>query len=205
MTREIIRADALEWLAETDLRGAVVTSLPDADEIELSVDQWLEFYKTGLDLCLAIADPVFVIYATDRLYKRRWISKATMIHEAILRAGFKPVWHKISLRREAGKIDLHRPGYSHLIAAAKGKVGPGKRTQDVFRPSRSIYENGAPINAARLAVSFALSASEVVIDPFCGRGTFVALAEYLGAKKTIGIDIDPNQCAAARRLKIKRL
>ena len=49
--------------------------------------------------------------------------------------------------------------------------------------------------AARVAVEFCKKHSNRVLDPFCGRGTILHVAEELGME-SVGVDIDPVCCEA---------
>jgi len=93
---------------------------------------------------------------------------------------------------------LRRPGYSHLLAFSRSGR-PGAASPDVIEPGRMIYPNAIGLHAAFVAVRFAASAASTIIDPFCGRGTVLAVAEVLGYR-AIGVDIDSRQVDAARRL-----
>lgn len=200
--RQIICADALEWLAANRGVGAVVTSLPDADETGQPVDEWAAWFARAAQACFdaASAGAPVVFYQTDRKAGGRWHSKAAMLFQAAAAAGAELYWHKIILRRGVGKTDLHRPGYTHLMAFGVGG-GPGKATPDVMERGRTLYPNGMGLRAARFAVGFAGERAGRVCDPFCGRGTIPAVAEALGYD-AIGVDIDPAQCERARSLKL---
>jgi hypothetical protein len=127
------------------------------------------------------------------------LSKASHVHAAADRCDCPVRWHKIALNREPGKVDLYRPGYSHLICLSK-KRGPGPTCSDVIPPSGRVYKNGVPVAVAQFAARFLKDVGEsVLLDPFCGRGTFLAAAEAIKLD-AIGIDIDPEQVKAARLL-----
>jgi hypothetical protein len=119
-------------------------------------------------------------------------------------AGALVLWHKIVLRREPGQIDLHRPGFTHLIAVSIAGH-PGKASADVLRAGIKIYPNAMGLSAANFAARFAQeSGAARIVDPFCGRGTVPAVAEARGIE-SIGIDIDPSQCERARLLRLALL
>jgi hypothetical protein len=117
-------------------------------------------------------------------------------------SGVSLLFHKIELRRDAGKTDLHRPGYRHILAFGAG-AKPGQRGPDVLPPGKPIYKNGISLEAARLAVKLAKynNPSAPIIDPFCGRGTIPVVADSEGCS-SVGIDIDAEQCAKARLLAV---
>lgn len=203
-SKTIICADSLPWMRERAERGAVVTSLPDADEIGVGLNEWAIWFVDAARLCMELAPPecAAVFYQTDRKAEGRWWSKAGLLMRAAESLKIGLLWHKIALRRPLGSADLRRPTFTHLMAfSARG--GPGKATADVFERGPVAYPNGMGLKAARVAVDFAGANSKTIIDPFCGRGTVPAVAEALGYR-AIGVDIDDAQCAAARTLRIER-
>lgn len=198
--RKIICADALDWLKNHRDVGSIVTSLPDMEETGFSETDYVTWFPIAARECFASASeghPV-IFYQTDRLFKGKRISKAAMLFKAAESSNTHLIWHKIALRRTAGKIDLRRPGYTHLICFGDHKVTAGRATADVFERGGTLYPNGMGTQAATVALQMALKHGPKVCDPFCGRGTVPALAEAMGFKKIIGVDIDPEQVAAAK-------
>jgi len=189
--KEIICADAIDWMQQNTC-GAIVTSPPDAEEIGLPLADWREWFINAARLCFKASGGPVVFYVTDRKHGGETWSKPKAIFEAS--GGASLAWHKIALRRDVGAVDIHRPGFSHLLAF-NGK--PGTATPDTIRRGNVLYPNGTGILAARVAVEWAMKASDEIVDPFCGQGTIPAVAEALGAK-AIGVDIDEAQCEKAR-------
>lgn len=208
MGREVVCADALEWLPRHPGVGAVVTSLPDAHELGWPLDQWAPWFAAAARACLRAAAPGAgcVFYQTDRKAAGRLHSKAGVLLRVAAEEGAGLLWHKIVLRRGVGATDLHRPGYSHLLAFSRGGK-PGPATPDVLESGRLVYPDAMGAAAALVAVRFALRAARTVCDPFCGWGTVLAAAESLGgdAVDAVGVDIDPAQCDRARRLTLPYL
>jgi len=206
MPRLIECADALPWLRAHPDCGAIVTSLPDAEEVGASLDDWAGWFREAAAACLGAtrAEAPAIFYQTDRKAGGGLLSKAGIVIEAAAAAGCRILWHKIVLSRAPGLVDIHRPGYSHLIAASRsGK--PGRASPDVIgNPGPRAYANGLGLNVAIFACRFAALSARRIVDPFCGRGTIPATAEALGLE-AIGIDIDPAQCDHARRLKVEIL
>jgi hypothetical protein len=199
---EWVCADALPWLAAHPRLGAIVTSLPDADELGAPLGEWARWFGQAVALCVAAALDAApaIFYQTDRKADGQLYSKAALVLAGAAAAGARVLWHKIVLRRAPGAVDLHRPGYTHLIAVSRaGK--PGAASPDVLARGRMLYPNAMGLAAAVFAVRFAGRAAPVVCDPFCGRGTVPAVAEALGLG-AIGVDIDPTQLSAARRLRL---
>lgn len=198
--RKIICADSLLWLPKHRGVGSIITSLPDMEETNFKEADYIDFFKMAAHTCFASASeghPV-IFYQTDRLYKGRRISKASMLMQVAENCGHQLVYHKIVLRRDPGKIDLRRPGYSHLLCFGDTKVTAGKATPDVMHSGGVLYPNGMGLAAATTALQTALRHGPKVCDPFCGRGTVPAIAEALGFSRIVGVDIDPEQTKAAK-------
>lgn len=205
MPKRIVCADALKWLVSDCPPCSIVASPPDQNELGCSLVDWEAFYSEALRLMFAALAPgaPAVIYATDRKADGYWHSKSAMIIRLAREAGLRPVWHKIVLRRAPGKVDLHRPGFSHLIALGDETLRPGTSTPDVIERGRMIYPNAMGMGAAKLALDFAGRDDLPLVDPFCGRGTVPAMAEAMGLD-AIGVDIDPAQTKAAEALRLRR-
>ncbi len=202
--KEIICADALKWMQSTNKRGAIVTSLPDADEVGLSPDEWSKWFVRAVGLALDITPPKApsIFYQTDRKTDGRVLSKAALLFEVAGSKGLRMLWHKIALRHDVGMKDLYRPGYTHMIAFSRAGTC-GTATPDVFERGDMVYPNAMGLKAAQIAAQFAGACCDLIIDPFCGQGTVPAVADALGFD-AIGIDIDQKQCAKAEKLTIKR-
>lgn len=202
--REVICADALAWLdGRTGEFEAVVTSPPDAAEVGLPLERWAAWFRAATEACLTATadDGPCIFFVTDRKAGGATHSKAALVFAVAARTGHRLLWHKIVLRRPVGSTDLHRPGYSHLLAYSRtGRPGPAG--PDVLDGGGRVYANGMPYHAARVAVAHAARTASRVLDPFCGRGTVLAVANELGLDAT-GVDIDAEQCAAARALAIQ--
>jgi hypothetical protein len=188
-----------EYSRPDELPGSfsIVTSLPDASEMGLEPPKWRSWFRNAAYLCLDATphDCPCVFFQTDRKYDGEWISKAEILLGAARDVGARLLWHKIVLRRKPGATDLHRPGYSHLMAFS-AEARPGPATPDVLPVSPSLYANGMPLAAADAAVSYVSRYSRVVLDPFCGRGTVLAMAARYGMDQ-VGVDVDPAQVAAS--------
>lgn len=198
--RELICADSLIWLKDNkDKQGAILTSLPDMEEIGMDINEWASWFQQAASLCLnhikGSGNPI-IFYQTDRKYDGSWFSKANLLISCAKELNIPLIWHKICLTSSnEDAINLYRPGYSHLLCFSEVKK-PGKITPDVFKAGHKIYDNGIGIHAARIALDYISNHTKdnVLIDPFCGRGTVLSLAEFeYKFDKTIGIDIDEDQ------------
>lgn len=204
--RTIIEQDALVWLKKHRDVGSVITSLPDMEETNHSEDIYPYWFFTAAQECLVStsSNHPTIFYQTDRLFKNKRISKCFILMKAAEANNLKLIWHKIVLRRKLGKIDIRRPGFSHLLCFGDEGVKAGKATPDVFEAGGVLYPNGMGLQAATIALQAALKHGTRVCDPFCGRGTVPALAEAMGFTKIIGVDIDKQQAEAARHTRLHK-
>lgn len=201
-SRTVICADAMDWLATRGNLGAVITSLPDADEMGQTLWSWSGWFRKAVERCVisaSVGSPA-IFYQTDRKAEGLTFSKAAAIFEAARSVGAALLWHKIVLRRDPGKVDVMRPGYCHLIAVGV-RCTSGRASADVLPPDKPIYPNAMSLPATLAAVRFVMRSTKQIVDPFCGRGTVLAVAQALGCA-AVGVDIDPEQCEQARSLVI---
>lgn len=203
--REVVVADALEWLGEYE-RGkpkaeALVVVLPDSAEVDMAVGDWLPWFRGAALSCFGAVErgnPV-VFGQTDRLTGGQWIDKAGIIADAATMTGHRLTWHKIALRRDPEKIDLHRPTYSHILAYG-GR--PGSRTPDVIHAGRPLWRDGIGVRTAEFVMSWLYQQGvKTVINPFCGRGTLLAAANEKGLD-AFGCDLDEGRANVARTISI---
>lgn len=198
--RTVICRDALGWLESQQGLSAIVTSIPDASEVDLHGDAYETFFRRAAGLCLAsVADTGYAIFLQTDRKQNGWLSKAYWISDEATKAGMRMIWHKIALRTDVGKSDLFRPTYSHMLCFSRaGKVGP--LLPDVVYRGSVTYDNAFGAAAVEFVLRY-LKAQGVrdVVDPFVGSGTTLAIANSLGLAAT-GVDIDPEQCRKARRL-----
>jgi len=118
------------------------------------------------------------------------------------------VWHKIVCRRPPGTVAVGRPSYSHMICAARSpRALPRRPGPDVLPDAGYMsWSRAMGIQACRVACRFLLDETDtrVVVDPFCGRGTVLAVANAMGLD-AIGVDTGAKRCRAARALTISAL
>ena len=206
-SRKVIRADALKWLRQQPERSLdhIITGIPDMSETPITtVEAYSEWvYEVGR-LCLTRTSPAgyTIFYNTDRRVNGIWLAKAAILSRAAADLGIPMRWHKIVLRRKrVDSTDNLRPTYSHILCfSTKGR--PGRATPDLLPAGKYIYANASGVNAVSFAVSFVAEQSpkdKVIVDPFVGRGTTLAIANNHGFD-AIGVDILPEQVKYAREL-----
>lgn len=201
MTWEILCQDSLKWLAEQPDASLpnIVTGLPDQDELKLDMSEYLEYFRQAAHIIFQkVSRRGYAIFVqTDRKFERQWIDKSYILSEIARKAGLKMIWHKIVLRRPLNSTYIQRPTYSHMLCYSD-QGSPGSAVPDVIEGGKVFYDNGAPVNAARLIVDFLVKMKqEAFVDPFVGRGTFPFFGVQAGLH-VIGLDIDPEQCQKTR-------
>lgn len=194
----------MRYLAQHPCHASIgiCTSLPDPGDMDPGVPpDWAGYavwYQEAVALMLRQLAPAqsLVLFQTDRKQGGVWHSKVVLATLAAESAGCRLLWHKVVCNRRPGATDLHRPGYSHLLAySAKGKPGPA--TPDVILPSGRLYRNGMPVAAAQAAVAHLARTATTVLDPFCGYGTVLAAANVAGLG-ALGVDQDPAMVDRAK-------
>lgn len=203
--RTIIHAEALGWLASnTAVSGtSVITSLPDVSEIpNLGFAGWREwFIDTARRLMLWVpADGTAIFFQSDIRFEDVWVDKGYMIMEAARAAEASLVWHKIVCRKPPGTISLGRPSYSHMLCFSPVvRPTPQRPGPDVIADAGHMpWPRAMGENACRVACRFLRdeTATRVVVDPFCGEGSVLAMANAYGFE-AIGIDRSGKRCRAA--------
>ena len=192
--------DAIPWLEKQRGLDAIVTSIPEMDEMDMTLTEYVPFFRRTAHLCLeAVKETGYCIFLqTDRKYKG-WVDKSYLITGEAEALGMRLLWHKIALRVDVGKADIYRPGYSHMLCySKKGKIGIP--IADVVYRGEVTYPNAFGMDAVRHVVGYLKKQGvKSVVDPFVGSGTVVAIANAMGMS-AIGVDIDKKQCEMAKKL-----
>lgn len=203
--REVVCADALAWLAaRAPLRGAsLFTSLPDVCELSLPFPAWRAWFIDAAAAVLHATPPegVAIFYQTDIKHDGAWVDKAHLVQLAADRCDRVLLWHKVACRKPAGTIMFGRPGYAHLLCLAHAPYAAPDGLPDVFDTGAMTWARAAGVDACRLACTYIRkhTTTRTVVDPFCGHGTALAVANALGLA-AIGVDRSPKRCRAAERL-----
>ena len=204
-------ADALAWLREQPvLEGcALITSLPDSSEFpHLSLDEWKRWFVDAAALVLGRCpdDSVAIFFQTDVKKDGAWVEKGFLCQKAAEQSGFQTLWHKIVCRAPPGAITFGRPSYSHLLCFSRGvRLDVSKSTPDVLpEPGENLWTRGMPVEACKAACRYVLSntRSRTIVDPFCGLGTVLAVANALGLA-AVGVELSPKRARKARALQFE--
>jgi hypothetical protein len=210
-TRVVHHAEAVAWLrAHTPLSGAsVVTSLPDVAELPgLEVPAWARWFEDTAALVMqAVPDEgVAVFFQSDVKHGGAWIDKGALVQRAADRVGTRLLFHKIVCRKPAGTVTFGRASYSHLLAYSRGaRPRPERATADVlpdagFMPGTKSMGAKACADACRFVQRE--TPTRTIVDPFCGYGTVLAVANALGLN-AIGVDLSARMCRKARTLRLE--
>ncbi len=205
-SREIHCADGVAFL-RTPLPSdhAIITSLPDHGEIpSLGVDGWKRWFVDTVALaCRAVADDaVAVFYQTDVKHDGRWIDKGHLVHSGADAAGSHLLWHKVVCRVPPETTTFGRPAFAHMLCVSRERrLPPGFSTPDVLGSlGKMTWSRAMGTNACTAAVRFVTSiGARVVVDPFCGMGTVLAIANAHGLD-AIGVELSRRRAAKAKKL-----
>lgn len=207
MNRRIVQGEALAWMAANAAQEgtSVITSLPDVSEMaELGLDGWRAWFVDASRKVIRWVPEagVAIFYQSDVRHQGRWIDKGYLVMRAAEEEGAALVWHKIVCRRPPGTATLGRPTYSHMICVAHEARPPVRSPgPDVLPDAGAMaWSRAMGAEAARVACRYLKDETDtrVVVDPFCGRGTALAVANEHGFD-AIGIDRSAKRCRAARR------
>ncbi|MEO8874097.1 MAG: DUF309 domain-containing protein, partial [Polyangiaceae bacterium] len=208
--RTVVQADALVWMKENPApaRASVVTSLPDVSELShLDFPAWREwFMATARQVIRWVpAGGVSIFYQSDIRLGAAWIDKGYLVMRAAEEEGAIIAWHKVVCRKPAGTIGLGRPSYSHMICVTRETRNPAKKPGPDVLPDAGFmpWSKAMGVTACRVACQFLRdeTETEIVVDPFCGRGTLLAVANAMGFA-ALGVDLGGSRVRAARALVI---
>ena len=203
-------ADAIPWLrARGVIAGAcAVTSLPDVSEVGVTLPVWRAWFLEAARLVAEAvpAEGAAIFFQSDIKRDGEWIDKGALVMRAAADAGARVLFHKIVLRRPAGMLTAGRPGFTHLIAVSRALKCP-----DVLAIPDVIADAGEQkwvramgVRAAGHAVRFArdVAGAKVIIDPFCGVGTVLAVANALELD-ALGVEKHRKRAEEARELRVR--
>jgi hypothetical protein len=208
--REVHCADAIPWLqARGVIPGAcAVTSLPDVSEVNLPLPAWRTWFLEAVRLVVDAvpAESAALFFQSDIKRDGVWIDKGAMVVRAAEDAGARVLFHKIVCRRPPGLLTYGRPGFTHLIAVSRAMVCPEVLPlPDVITDAgRQPWVRAMGIRAAAHAVRFARDQAKarVIVDPFCGVGTVLAVANALELD-AIGVEKSRKRAEQSQALVVR--
>lgn len=206
--RTIHTQDALTWLEASPKLShcSIVTSLPDISEFpKFTLPQWKEWFLSTASLVLSRCpdEGVTIFYQSDIRYEGEWVDKGYLCQKAAESAKQILLWHKIVCRAPSGTRSFGRPSYSHLLCFSrevKGEIVP--EGVDVLPQAGPVtWTRGMGLDACRAACEFILShtTTRTVVDPFCGHGTVLAVANSLGMD-AVGVERAQRRAEKAKTL-----
>lgn len=209
--RLVIQAEALGWLDEHPAQpgDALITSLPDVSELpELGpgLDGWKRWFTAAAARLMRWPAPGMpsLFFQSDIRHHGTWVDKAFLVQKAAESANATLIFHKIVCRHPAGTLTQGRPSYSHLLAFSCGEAPlvPKKPSADVLPDAGDMaWSRAMGTRACEAACRFLLNETTAtrVVDPFCGTGSVLAVANSLGLD-ALGVELSAKRCRAARRL-----
>ncbi len=202
-------ADGVQWLkaaAPLAPTQAIITSLPDSSELpRLGFEGWREwFVETAAICCQSVADDaVCVFFQTDIKKDGLWVDKGFLVQLGAERAGSGLLWHKVVCRAPAGTTTFGRPAYAHLLCFSRSlRLLPGQSSADVLPELGAMpwaRAMGTAACAAACRFLLAHTSCRGVVDPFCGIGTLLAVANEHGLD-AVGVEISGKRARKAEAL-----
>jgi hypothetical protein len=209
--RTVVHAEAVAWLtANPAPAGAsIITSMPDVSELSnRSLDAWRAWFVAAATRILEWLpdDGVAIFFQSDIRHEGCWIDKGYLIMAAAERLTPRPaplIWHKIVCRHPPGSISQGRPTYSHMLCFARAPLPAVTRPgPDVLAAAGHMpWKRAMGEAACRVACRFLRdeTPTRLVVDPFCGQGTALAVANAFGFE-AIGVDLSTSRCRIAAEL-----
>ncbi len=205
-SRLVVNADAFAWMATNPAPegAAVITSLPDVSELPLPFPAWRLWFMEAARAVIAWtpAESIAVFYQSDIKRDGVWVDKGYLVQRAAEDLSARVLFHKIVCRKPPGTIALGRPSYSHMIGITRGAPqqtdAPGP---DVLPDAGHMqWSRAMGETACKVACNYVARAAgaHTIVDPFCGRGTVLAVANQLGLR-AIGVDLSAKRCKEALR------
>jgi hypothetical protein len=188
---------------------SVVTSLPDVSELpDRDLEQWRRWF---VDAAAAVIrwtpdDGVAIFYQSDIRVGGTWVDKGYLVMKAAEREAAQVVWHKIVCRRPPLTVAVGRPSYSHMLCVSRTtRPLPIRPGPDVLPDAGHMpWSRAMGVKACEVACRFIRDETncQTIVDPFCGRGTVLAVANAHGFD-AIGVDIGGKRCRMARNLTLE--
>jgi hypothetical protein len=173
----------------------------------LTLRAWQEWFVSAAELVLAATpdEGVTIFYQTDIKRDGVWVDKGQLCHRAAQQQGSALLWHKIVCRRPAGQPNFGRPAFSHLLCYSRGvRDQPSPAYPDVLPATgKMTWSQAMGVTACELSCRYVLShtRTRTVVDPFCGHGTVLAVANQLGLD-AVGVELSRKRAQRARNLQL---
>lgn len=206
--------------------SCVVTGIPDIQEVDpegrMGLDGWKAWFQRSVELILqrlpeggiAVFMQTDVKVPRDRAHLRKssdgcyweWVDKAQLVLLAAASVpGARLVWHKIVFggSTEAVGRSSSVAGYSHVLCFAVGdepESFTGAPFPDVSRKGISTWAAGSGVQATERICEYVRTRGRtLVVDPFCGEGAVLAVANALGLA-SMGVELCKRRARLAAKL-----
>mmetsp|Transcript_58022 Transcript_58022/g.138114 ORF Transcript_58022/g.138114 Transcript_58022/m.138114 type:complete len:327 (-) Transcript_58022:14-994(-) len=211
--RWVCCADAVSWLrAQPDIAASVVTSLPDISELESDGIKTAEAYKEWFievaSIILSKVRPkdIVIFYQSDGKMNGHLIAKAGLCYLAAEKTNSVCLWHKIAWSAAPGTVRFGRPSFTHVVAFSKefrdSQSGSLPKFPDILDRGNVVWPRGIGVEACRIACNFVAAAgAECIVDPFCGYGSVLAMANSFGVE-AVGVERSTKRCKFATQLTV---
>jgi hypothetical protein len=210
--RTVHTAEARAWLAAQpafDATVAFVTSMPDSSEVPaLGFDGWRRWFTdTAEALCRATHDEaVTIFFQTDVKLDGRQVDKGFLVSLGAERAGVHCLWHKVVCRAPVGLTTFGRPAFAHLLCFSRAlKLDKAQSSPDVLPALGQMpWARAMGVDACEAVATFLLAHTRcrTVVDPFCGVGTMLAVANQRGLD-AVGVELSAKRAQKARELELR--
>ena len=209
-SRVVYCEDAIVWLQNSAVvpGASFIASLPDISEFpSYTAEQWQGWFidTAALVISRASESGVTIFYQSDIKLDGLWIDKGYLVQKAAERVGVPLLWHKIVCRANPGQATFGRTGYSHILCFSKTlRLTVDTATADVLpEMGEKTWERGMGLNVCWAIGNFVKgqTTSTMIVNPFCGQGGMLAVANALGLS-AIGIERSPKRAETARRISV---
>lgn len=187
---------------------------------------WFKNTIVDLMMRLSVGNYIILLQSDTRMMNNdreafEWVDKSHLASCAADITGCTLAWHKLVMTcKENHKRSTARPSYSHLLCYVKNPpqehvselkgisdVSKNKisyRTSlfavpDVFYRGEMLWPKGIGLDCCYVGVMFLkhIAKAELIVDPFCGIGTVLAMANALGVNAK-GVEISKKRCKWSR-------
>jgi hypothetical protein len=209
-SRVVVTGDTVAWLQLPHERSgwSVVSSIPDVSELGVSDAVWRAFFTDMSGALFKLVDDggLLALIQTDVRTDGHWVDKSALVTTGVHAAGGELLARKIICRRPAGTCSTKRAAYSQLLVYGRGPLNPAlpDTVPDVIADGGPVtWTRGVGLYAARAAIDVVrrfAPATTTIVDPFCGEGMILAVANDRGLR-AIGVERHSKRAEQARRLR----
>jgi DNA modification methylase len=192
--------DILRDYMKEERADLVLTSYPDADEINIKKEdiavKYVKFLDEAFQLIDSIVKPdgIVVLVLTDRRVNAGVFLKHYKAVEPFLEAGYTLKDYKILVKEDVNKVRMFSFNYSHVLILVKEGAIPAPMRKKIKKDVHVFptFGNGQfSTSFAEFMVNALSKPGDLVVDPFAGRGTVVWVATKL-KRRGVGCEINED-------------